>query len=460
MSIHTSRPEMEQFCARTLEVSKMAAIGEHLASCPECHQLFHKVFQKRRNQVPTAINLSQEKWLKDEHLDYEWLVAYVDDAMDSDERVMTEIHLSLCRLCSEEAEDFLRWRRESESELAIRYTPAEQASITEKVLGRWSWLGITRKPAYTFAVLLAISAAIILVISFLTLRPNGYEEQQANISPSPHVLLPATPVLNDVSTPAPIVTPTPQIRASPDTRSHQAGSKSETSSTTTLTTKLAVSLNDGERMVAIDKSGRLIGLERLPPEIQKSVKWFLLSEEISRPGALTDLAGAGGDLRGEGNQSSFKLLSPAGIVISDDHPVFRWERLSSAEGYRVYVSNSHSHKIADSGLLHPRETQWSSPLPLKRNEVYSWAVSAVVKGEEIVSPSVSEPEVKFRILSEEKMRELDLLKRNANSHLALGVFYAQAGMLSEAEREFQELIDDNPDSPIVHRLLRIVRSWR
>jgi hypothetical protein len=244
------------------------------------------------------------------------------------------------------------------------------------------------------------------------------------------------------------------------TRPLQAGAQRETPNVIRPTTNPAISLNDGDRLVAIDRSGRLTGLERLPPELARSVKGFLSSEEIEPPSALTDLAGNKSDLRGESNQSSFKLLSPARVVISDDRPAFKWESLNRAESYRVYVSDSRSRKVADSGLLPRTETQWSSSLPLKRGEVYSWTVSAVVNGEEIVSPSASEPEVKFKVLPEEEVRELSLLKQTTNSHLALGVFYAQAGMIAEAEREFQKLADKNPNSPIARRLLNLIRSWR
>lgn len=451
---------MERFCARTLEVSKMAAIGEHLANCFECHQLFHETFQKRRNYAPVVIDLSPEKWLRDEHLDYEWLTAYVDSAMESDEREMTEIHLRLCRQCREEVEDFIAWRRKTEPELKVRYMPDDRASSREWILGWRDLLKVVRRPAYAFTILFAIGAAIMLVILFLNTAPNGHENQQANVSPSPSVLVSTTPIFNSNVSPSPVVTPTPQTRASPGTRVHPAGSKSETPITITPTTKPTITLNDGNRLVAIDKSGRLTGLERLPPELERSVKDFLSSEKIERPVALTDLAGNKGDLRGEGNQSSFKLLSPARIVISDDRPAFKWESLSGAESYRVYVSDSRSRKVADSGLLSRTETRWLSSLPLKRGEVYSWTVGAVVNGEEIVSPSASEPEVKFTVLSEEEVRELNFLKQSTNSHLALGVFYAQAGMIAEAEREFQELANNNSNSPIARRLLNVIRSWR
>lgn len=438
----------------------MAAIGKHLANCSECHQLFHETFQQRRNYAPVVIDLSPEKWLRDEHLDYEWLTAYVDDAMEKDGLEMTEVHLKLCGQCREEVEEFIAWRREIAPELKVRYVPDDRAALRKWSLGSWSWLKIARKPAYAFAILLTISAAITLAILFLKSGPNGQEKQQANVSPSPSVLVSTTPILNNDPTPVLVVTPTPQTRASPGIRPQQAGSKKETLNTITRTTKPTISLNDGDHLVVIDKSGRLTGLEGLPPELERSVKEFLSSEKIESPTTLTDLAGNRSDLRGEGNQSSFKLLSPARIVISDDRPAFKWEGLRGAESYRVYVSDSRSRKVADSGLLSRTETQWASSLPLKRGEVYSWTVGAAVNGEEIVSPSASEPEVKFKVLSEEKVRELNLLKQSTDSHLAFGVFYAQAGMIAEAEREFQELANNNSNSLIARRLLNTIRSWR
>jgi len=69
------------------------------------------------------------------------------------------------------------------------------------------------------------------------------------------------------------------------------------------------------------------------------------------------------------------------------------------------------------------------------------------------------PGARFGILDQEKTLELNLLKRTP-SHLALGVFYAHAWMLAEAEREFKSLISDNPQSQVAIKLLRRIRSWR
>lgn len=50
------------------------------------------------------------------------------------------------------------------------------------------------------------------------------------------------------------------------------------------------------------------------------------------------------------------------------------------------------------------------------------------------------------------------LRQRLGFYVDLGVFYALEGMLVEAELEFQILADNNPQSPIAKRLLRIIES--
>jgi lipopolysaccharide biosynthesis regulator YciM len=86
-------------------------------------------------------------------------------------------------------------------------------------------------------------------------------------------------------------------------------------------------------------------------------------------------------------------------------------------------------------------------------------VIALVDGKKVISPSASAPETKFAVLSAADLQELTRLKKS-KSHLALGVFYARAGLLNEAEREFQNLVKLNPQSELPRKLLRSVRSTR
>jgi hypothetical protein len=84
-------------------------------------------------------------------------------------------------------------------------------------------------------------------------------------------------------------------------------------------------------------------------------------------------------------------------------------------------------------------------------------VTALADGRKVVSPSASSPEIKFAVLSAADFSELIRL-RKSNSHLALGVFYARAGLLAEAEPEFESLIRLNPQSELARKLLQSVRS--
>lgn len=61
--------------------------------------------------------------------------------------------------------------------------------------------------------------------------------------------------------------------------------------------------------------------------------------------------------------------------------------------------------------------------------------------------------VKFKALEDEKVKELNRLRTTAQSHLALGVFYAREGMIAEAEHELQILAKENPRSMIAKKPL-------
>jgi len=144
-------------------------------------------------------------------------------------------------------------------------------------------------------------------------------------------------------------------------------------------------------------------------------------------------------------------------MIAEDIPVFEWEPLEGPTAYRVEISDSPSRAPIISDKLSPKPTQWTPADALRRGKIYSWVVIATINGIEVFSPQVSMPEAKFKVPEEVKARELGRPKR-ANSHLALGVFYAMEGIATKSEREFQILVDNNPQSSIAQGLLRIIKS--
>ena len=102
-------------------------------------------------------------------------------------------------------------------------------------------------------------------------------------------------------------------------------------------------------------------------------------------------------------------------------------------------------------------TEWKVTQALKRGEVYAWTVVAVIDGKEIVSPGPAASEMKFQVLSMRSLQQLNKLKKT-RSHLALGVFYANAGLTAEAQQEFRELVRLNPKSKLASNLLKAVSS--
>lgn len=208
----------------------------------------------------------------------------------------------------------------------------------------------------------------------------------------------------------------------------------------------------------VDKSGNLSGLDDVSASMRNEIAQVLVSGRIDRPPILKGLSGEDSALRGSRAGQAFNLVAPSRAVIVSNRPTFKWESVPGATAYTVFVNDSGGEIVAKSDPLAPDRTEWLVTKPLKRGEIYAWTVAAVVGGKEIISPGPSAPEMKFQILSTTDLAQLNQLKR-VRSHLALGVFYARAGMIAEAEREFQTIVRQNPRSESATRLLKEVRAW-
>src|SRR5262249_49830578 len=145
--------------------------------------------------------------------------------------------------------------------------------------------------------------------------------------------------------------------------------------------------------------------------------------------------------------SPFKLVAPSRTVIVTDRPILKWEKAAAATSYRVYINDRAGQVITRSDELPSETTEWKVTQVLKRGEVYVWIVVAVIDDKEIVSPGPAAPEMRFQILSMRSLEKLNTLKKT-RSHLALGVFYANAGLTPEAQQEFRELVRLNPKSKV------------
>ncbi len=457
MTEHIHSLEMRAFCARALENAEMTEIAEHLAACPECRRLFQGVFQEMNDHQPVSLNLSPELLFRHEHLDFDQLVSLADNDLDDEDGEIVNIHLRACERCREDVRSFMEFRRQIESAINISPAPGQPVKWTEKLSG---WLYRPKaqlRPLYAGTIIVALGLAL---LAFFLLRDDGKKDQRALTTPSPETITPSP----QPSAPASI--PAPHSKPGEEPNQISEGKQSEQSTPIhgiglTADKDIIASLRDGDRKIVISRTGAVRGIEAVPDSLRQPIRDALLSQEIRKPESLNEIAGEQGAARGNNDKKSpFKLLRPGRNVIAEDQPVFEWQAVEGASNFEVQIADSRGREVANSGRLPASATQWSPATPLRRGVIYSWAVTAIVNGQTVTSPAPTTPEMKFKILDASKMRQLEQLRGRGFSHLALGIFYAREGMLAEAEREFQVLVNDNPDSQIAANLLRAVQAWR
>lgn len=224
-------------------------------------------------------------------------------------------------------------------------------------------------------------------------------------------------------------------------------------------TQAPLALNDGGGRVILDERGRIITPRDVPSAYQEMMKGALGTRRVKRPSELASLLGVAGRLRSASSEDiPFELIAPLGTVIENQRPTLRWQPLRGATSYSVTVTDR-ENVVATSPPLSGSE--WTLPEPLSRGVIYTWQVTALKDGERVTSPPPPAPEARFKILEQDKTQELELArKKYPGMHLLLGNLYAEAGLLDEAEKEFQLLLAANPQSPVAAGLLESVRLAR
>ncbi|HEY2291856.1 MAG TPA: zf-HC2 domain-containing protein [Thermoanaerobaculia bacterium] len=221
----------------------------------------------------------------------------------------------------------------------------------------------------------------------------------------------------------------------------------------------AVELADGGGRVALSPQGELVGLASLPPQWRRDVAAALRTGRLDRPRAIADLAAAEPALRGAASTAPFTLLAPVATAVAGGRPLFRWTPLSAARSFEVKVFDPDLHPMAASGPL--TGTEWTPDQPLPVGTVYAWQVMAHLGNEDVIAPGPQAPPALFRVLAADQARAVESAAREAGgSPLALGVLYARAGLVDDAERELARVAAANPGSATARELLASVRSWR
>jgi hypothetical protein len=308
--------------------------------------------------------------------------------------------------------------------------------------------------AAAFAALLLIG---ITAVVWINLKRSSDRTEVARVQPSPAVAESPRPVPTiTAETPQPIVAPT----SAPEANVNVQGPSPNPTTTMTPAAPTTIALKDGSGFVAVDSEGNVSGLESLSPADQEAVRATLAKQRVAMPSMLASLAGSTAMLRGRPVEGvSFPILSPVGKVVRTKRPTLRWGALDGANDYVVSIFDRNFKKVAES---QPQSgTEWTVTNPLPAGAVYTWHVVANRNGEKLTSPEAPAPEARFMVLDEARMEELNRAQQlYKGSHLTLGTLYARSGLLDDAEREFQLLLRDNPNSPVARRLLQSVRALR
>jgi hypothetical protein len=426
MTHHLSELEIKQLCISALPEDELNAAAVHTAECQSCDQRFIEELKRQRGPVPFNFTLEPEFWFRNDHLDFDDLVGLAENTFDEEMREVIDIHISICKSCREDVRSFLGFREATAGEMNVAYGPTYYEPNGDIQVAPWWWQRLPRRSVYAVAAIVLVAVAVLIGVIALSRRSGPLEAKQEQI--------------NSDSERGPNIssTPSPSVEDS---------------------TKVAI-LKDAGGEVTIHRDGHITGLDEVSENSRQYVARAALSEQIVPSDVLRHLSDEPGRLRGNNDgPQGFRLLYPVRRVVSEARPVFRWERLPDVSSYRVYVLDQDGNQVSQSGELPPTQAQWEAPASLRRGQIFSWVVTALGDGKKVVSPSASAPEIKFAVLSTADFQELNHL-RKSNSHLALGVFYARVGLLNEAEREFEGLVELNPQSELPRKLLQSVRTIR
>ena len=409
-------------------------MNDHLAGCMTCRELFEEPRRLEATYNFIRANLAESAVEAGPHLDYDQILSYTDERLSEQERSIVDIHLEVCRTCEAEVDDLQRTRAGSFSDDSTTRGRSGSFPVHSHSALR-SGYGIPLQIALMFAI-----AAVASVITAYLLQ-GRLARQEA--------------LLNEVRARGEEL-----VRGLEESKGTVAELKRELERISELSSgdpsAVRIALNDAQGSVTLNAKGSIAGLEFVEPGDERLIREALTTGRARTPALLTRLIGKPGTRMGPTPNDSFALLSPVATIVLTNRPTLKWEALSGASGYIVTILDSRFNEVETSPQL--SETEWKPSRPLRQGGIYPWQVRALKDGVEIRSPSTSQGEAKFKVLERSKALEVERMKQTyANSHLALGVMYAEAGLLEEANREFESLARANPESKLVKSLIRSVK---
>jgi anti-sigma factor RsiW len=436
---HLTQDQTEDYCRRKLSAKELLSVSDHLGMCDACRQQVERtlnseaIFLTLQSELFAEAPETLPSLVERTHVTSEQIAQYVDGILRREELQWVKDHLTSCERCALAVDELRAFKDQVAPELNRKYHPASSPASTER---EWlSWVAslpanLMRSPSLAFG--LPATVLLLVVAGWLTWQAG----QKRDTKPESAVTRGSPPPITSTSPPS--VPSTVPSGAPP----------------------VVARLNDGQYQIVLDGEGQLSGVDRLPVGYQRMLKDALTGQRLEKSPLLAGLNRPGSSLMsGDPQGNQFVVTEPVGKVILSDRPTFRWSSLEGATGYIVEVFDEKFKLVVASSRF--MDHSWSPLKPLKRGRIYSWQVKALKEGQEFKSPRPPAPEAKFRILDQAEADELAQAQRDyASSHLTLGLLYAQAGLLDDAEQELRALQQRNPESAVVRELVVSVQTMR
>ena len=411
MDTHLSIEEIRGYLCRRLTRDDFDRVGEHVHSCEICYRDFLAELQAR---FPIEIDLDELAGLKGWHLEGEELAAYVEGRMDELSFECASLHLEECGSCMETTSAVFEDRLEN---------PRMGTSARRKEPSTWSRYLPSVQSIPSPRLQLAAAAALVIALMltlWVLIQPKAAGPQLAD---APETVSPDSAPQQ------------PTVHVGPRTSHGVDGPVSN---------QVAANANSEKREVK--RQG-------------DATERVLIARDLIMPPAI-EMLDRTPSMAVRGNQASiqsFVIVHPFTTVISSDRPTFSWTALNGVTSYTVSVFDRDLRLVFTSEPL--AKTQWLIPDRLEAGMIYTWTVTALKDGKEIVAPAPP-ARAEFAILGKAQLIRLNRLLGSMMSHSARGVLYAENGLLDEAEKEFQTQLDLRPGDDRARQLLQVVKSWR
>jgi hypothetical protein len=434
MTTHLPIEQIRNYVTRNLARADLVQVNEHLFDCEDCYQQFLSIFQAHR-RFPIEVDLDDLAGSTAWHLQGEELTAYIEGRLNEPDSEFASLHLRGCAWCREEVENYSEFTYKLSYYLSKRHAPVKQASAwsrySPKLLAIPAHWSPVRFAGIAALVLLLLGSAV-LVLSVLRTRPEVQEKTASEPAQNNDPLQAVLP--SDTSQPA----------------------QSTPSDTGTGNGQTSYSKHESDKSNPHSSEPSTSPSKRIAAESLQETE--LLAADLHMPGVIEIFDRSQVVLRGDGDKGvSFTVTGPYSTVISDDRPTFRWTALSGASHYTVSVYDANLNLIRTSEPL--TATQWAIPNQLERGVIYTWVVTAIKDGKEVLAPTLP-ARAEFKIIEKSELIRLGKRVNQMHSAATRGVLYARAGLLDDAEQQLRAHLSLHPADKMAMKLLRTIKSWR